>query len=359
MIRRVLVTAGVFLGSLSLSLEAEDFSAVLRSPKPDPEQPEGSVPVNSEVLFRYSVQERASDFDRPPISTANDIREFDQRFSIHFDVPLQSGFSITQTLQTGVNQNTFPELENPSVRRPVSLTRQTTELKWSPSPLLTLSAKTGSSRVIHAGNRSATTGLSAGFGAQVTPIEGVTFSGNWLRERILGDDGSGTSAETLYAGLDAALPYIPVSLHVGGWTMHQTFDDLADAPFEMSELEAELTWQLTSALSLATGFVLDQSSDRSSLTTDSYNLYYAELSVQATRHFNFSVQFAHQEGSSQAEGDAPFRTEYSESSVRAGMKVQAGDTFFTELGLRIRNRNNFVGSYLQAPLLSLSGHLSF
>ena len=134
--------------------------------------------------------------------------------------------------------------------------------------------------------------------------------------------------------------------------MGETFDGLPGAPFRVSEFESELTWQLTKTVALSTGLQLDRTVDTGSLTSNRYAFYYAELSTRATRSVTFSLQAAHERGTASGSGATPFQTGYSEPSVRLGMKVQGGENFFTELGVRLRNNN-------QGQLLSLSGRLAF
>ena len=353
---RVLIAAGILIAAQVA--KTEDLSTVLQPVAPPPDGSKGTVQVSPKILLGYDVQARMVNIERPPVRSVNDIRAYDQRCSIDCKIPVSPEFSISQRIESGVNQITSPGFDRSEVPQIDSFTRQSIGMGWTPNALMIFTVKTGSSRTIKVLRIPAQTGLRVDFGMHLKPINAVAISGNWIRERILGDDGSGAFADTFHAALDVPLPQLPLSAHVGAWSLSEVFDGLPSARYRMHEIESELTWQLTPALFLSTGFLLDSIDDSSALSSSSYRVYYAGLTIRASRIATYSIQVANETSSTSWDQSALLQTKYSGASVRLELKMRSGENFVTKLGLRLR-RHNYAQNSLQDSLMSLSGDLLF
>ncbi len=353
----VLIAVGMFIAVQAA--KTEDFWAVLRPVAPPPNDSKGTVRVSPKMLLSYDVQARMLDFESTPARTVNDICAYDQRFSIDCKIPVCPEISIVQQIESGANQTVSPGFESPAVPRAVSFTRQSIGMGWTPDEMITFTVNTGPSRTIRARRRSAKSGLRVDFGTYLRPIDGVAISGNWIRERILGDDGSGAFVDTFNATLDVPLTQLSLSAHVGAWSLRQIFDGLPGAQFEMHEIESELTWQLLPALALSTGFLLDTIDDSSTLSSSAYRVYYAGLTTRASQNATFSIQVAHEKNSTSASGSAPFLARYSETSVRLELKLRCGEDFITKAQFRLRKHDYAQRNSFQDSLMSITGDLIF
>ena len=355
---RVLIAAGILI-AVQVA-KTEDFAAVLRPVSPSSSEKKGTVRFSPSVLLKYDVQTRVVDLERPPLRSVNEVRAYDRNFSVDCKIPTSLELSFSQRIESGVNQTVSPGFESPAVPHAISFTRQSVGVGWTPNEVMTFTAKTGSSRTTRAARGSAQTALRVDVGTYLRPNGSVAISGNWIRERILGDNGSEAYADTFHAMLDLPLPQLPVSARVGAWSLYETFDGLPGAQFKMHEVNSELTWQLASALAISAGFLLDSIEDSSSLSSSSYQIYYAALTTQVSKIATFSIRVAREISSIFGSGTAPLQANYSETSARLELKLRSGKDFIPKVGIRLRKydyaqrRNSY-----QDSLMSFSGELIF
>ncbi len=143
--------------------------------------------------------------------------------------------------------------------------------------------------------------------------------------------------ENLYtASVDQKLPYIPVTLHTGG----SITDDSAPSALLAADdknntvVDASLLWKIVASTSATVGVQRQDTAIPVSVTLQNDNVYFTQLSVQASQAWTVTMRAAHELKNATAAGQ--FLSAGSDDVLSLGLTLKLGDRFNAGAGVDYR-----------------------